>query len=127
VTLRRIVRRECAQRDLEQALGYYADRASGEVARHFLDAVEAAMRHIALHPESGSPRYADVVAHDGLRIWPVSGFPYLIFYFDCSDRIDVWRLLHAERDIPARLQERTQALDGKDNLRIDKPFSSRGE
>jgi toxin ParE1/3/4 len=34
------------------------------------------------------------------------GDPYLIFYIDRDDHVDVWRVLHAQRDIPARLRER---------------------
>lgn len=30
--------------------------------------------------------------------------PYLIFYMEQADHIDVWRVLHAERDIPAWIQ-----------------------
>jgi plasmid stabilization system protein ParE len=33
----------------------------------------------------------------------VSGFPYLVFYSEGSDEIDVWRVLHAERDLMAEL------------------------
>nr|MEA2799523.1 toxin ParE1/3/4 [Phenylobacterium sp.] len=32
-------------------------------------------------------------------------YPYLIFYVERDSHVDVWRLLHAERDIPAWLQE----------------------
>ena len=28
-------------------------------------------------------------------------FPYLIFYFERDDCVDVWRVLHGQRDIPA--------------------------
>lgn len=38
---------------------------------------------------------------DELRFWPVNGFPYLIFYVERDDRIEIWRVLHAQRDIPA--------------------------
>jgi toxin ParE1/3/4 len=28
-------------------------------------------------------------------------FPYLVFYLERADCIDVWRVLHAQRDIPS--------------------------
>lgn len=40
----------------------------------------------------------------GLRHWPVAGFLYLIFYRGHDTHIDVWRVLHGERDVPARLR-----------------------
>lgn len=47
-------------------------------------------------------------AHDldlpGLRFWPLTRFPYLVFYFKQSDCLDVWRVLHGRRDIPAWMQ-----------------------
>jgi toxin ParE1/3/4 len=35
----------------------------------------------------------------GLRSRSVGRFPYLIFYVEQPDHIDVWRILHARRDI----------------------------
>jgi toxin ParE1/3/4 len=32
-------------------------------------------------------------------------FPYLVFYSERSDAIEVWRVLHGRRDIPAWLAE----------------------
>ncbi|ENO88947.1 plasmid stabilization system [Thauera aminoaromatica S2] len=31
-------------------------------------------------------------------------YPYLVFYVERADHIDVWRVLHGERDIPAWMQ-----------------------
>lgn len=39
----------------------------------------------------------------GLRSRSIARFPFLIFYMERDDHIDVWRVLHAQRDIPARL------------------------
>jgi toxin ParE1/3/4 len=32
-------------------------------------------------------------------------YPYLAFYVERDDHIDVWRVLHTQRDIPTRMQE----------------------
>ncbi len=48
----------------------------------------------------------------GLRCWPVKRYPYLVFYVERDDHIDVWRVLHGQRDIPAWLRE-----SGCDNIR----------
>ncbi len=57
------------------------------------------------HPASGSPRYARELDLPGLRSWVVSGFPYLVFCVERGADIDVWRVLHTARHIPACLQE----------------------
>jgi toxin ParE1/3/4 len=35
----------------------------------------------------------------------LSRYPYLVFYLERPDRIDVWRVLHGERDTPAWMHE----------------------
>jgi toxin ParE1/3/4 len=40
-----------------------------------------------------------------LRSWRIKGFPCVIFYFECDDRVDMWRVLHGRRDIPSWLQD----------------------
>jgi toxin ParE1/3/4 len=40
-----------------------------------------------------------------LRFWGCKRFPYLVFYFESKDQIDVWRVLHDGRDIPAWLRD----------------------
>ena len=31
--------------------------------------------------------------------------PHLVFYVECPDHIDVWRMLHGRRDIPAWMHD----------------------
>ena len=57
------------------------------------------------HPAGGSPRYAREPDLPGLRSWVVRGFPYLVFYAERAADINVWRILHGARDIPAWLRE----------------------
>ena len=98
-----VVLREAAARDVEEALTHYEQEAGATIARSFITALERAFLHIALHPASGSPRYATELGLPGVRSWPVDRFPYLVFYVQRQGSIDVWRLLHAQRDIPAWL------------------------
>ena len=60
---------------------------------------------LAQHPTIGSPRYAFELRLEGLRAWPLRKYPYLVFYVEREDHLDVWRVLHAQRDIPAWVQE----------------------
>jgi toxin ParE1/3/4 len=37
-------------------------------------------------------------------MWPLKRYPYLVFYVERDDHIDVWRILHGECHIPAWLR-----------------------
>jgi toxin ParE1/3/4 len=100
-----IVPRVSAERDIDEAADYYTDEAGEDVARGFVEAVQAAYRAIGEHPGTGSPRYADLLGIPGLRTRKLGRFPFLVFYIEHEDHIDVWRVLHARRDIPASLGE----------------------
>jgi len=76
-----------------------------QAALGFIEALEQAYAHIGRHPASGSPRYAHELNLPGLRFRPLSRYPHLVFYLERADRIDVWRVLHGQRDIPAWMQE----------------------
>lgn len=97
--------RELAHRDVEVALEYYLREAGSDVAGGFIEALRRAYEAIAEHPAAGSPRYAHELALPGLRSRGLMRYPYLVFYMERDDHIDVWRVLHARRDIPARMQE----------------------
>jgi toxin ParE1/3/4 len=40
-----------------------------------------------------------------LRFWALTRFPYLVFYFEHEDCVDVWRVLQGQRDIAAWMNE----------------------
>lgn len=96
--------RAVAQQDVFDAIDYYLAEASERVALDFVDAVESAYRHIARAASTGSSRYAHELNLPGLRSWPLSQFPYRVFFFEHPGQIDVWRLLHTARDIPTWMQ-----------------------
>jgi len=100
-----VVPRELAARDVNQAIDHYLREEAEAAALGFVDALEAAYAHIGRHPATGSPRYGHELDLAGLRSWPLTRYPYLVFYLERSDCIDVWRVLHAQRDIPAWLNE----------------------
>jgi toxin ParE1/3/4 len=96
-----VILRERARRDIDEAVDHYLAEAGERVALGFIDALERAFRHIARHPATGSPRYGHELDLPGLRSWPLKRYPYLIFYVERDDHVDVWRVLHGQRDIPA--------------------------
>jgi toxin ParE1/3/4 len=97
--------REQARLDVEQAGTYYAAEAGVGVGLGFINAVEHAYRAIALHPSAGSLRYAYELNLPGLRVWQLRHYPYLVFYMDREQYVDVWRVLHANSDVPGWMQE----------------------
>lgn len=97
--------RAAAKRDAERIVSDYVDQAGVDVALRFVDALEDAYRFIANNPGAGSPRYGLMLDIPGLRSWRVRGFPHLIYYVERADVLDVWRILHGSRDVPATLAD----------------------
>lgn len=93
--------RERAKRDVDEAIEHYLAESGQAVALAFIDALNDTFRHISEQPESGSPRYAHELDIPGLRFRSTGRFPYLVFYAEKKAELDVWRVLHAARDIPA--------------------------
>lgn len=100
-----VVARQQAVDDVAQALDFYLADGAGTAAAGFVDALERAYAHIGRHPASGSPRLGHELNLPGLRAWPLKRYPYLVFYVERDDHVDVWRVLHGQRDLPARMRE----------------------
>jgi toxin ParE1/3/4 len=100
-----VVPREQARRDVEDAVAHYLAESTETAALGCIDALEIAYRHIGRHPDTGSPRYAHELNLPDLRSWPLTRYPNLVFYVEHPDHVDVWRVLHGQRDIPACMQE----------------------
>lgn len=96
-----------AEREIRQTTAHYRVEGGDPLALRWAEAVSAALRHISAHPQTGSVRYAMQLNLAGLRFWPVKKFPYLVFYIEGDSQIDIWRILHAQRDIPAWMGEGT--------------------
>ena len=95
--------RQLAADDIDAALSYYRQEAGESLATRFVDALEAELSRLSRHPLLGSLRYSYELDIPELRSWPLPAFPYIVFYTDRADFVDVWRVLHARRDIPAWL------------------------
>lgn len=101
--MKRIVPREAAERDVDAAVDHYTIEAGEDIARRFVESLRAAYGAIGERPRMGSPRYAVPMKFRGLRSRRLRRFPYMVFYFERDDHIDIWRILHAQRDIAAVL------------------------
>jgi toxin ParE1/3/4 len=109
-----IVPREMALRDTDDAVTYYLGEHAEAAALGFINGLEEAYAHICKYPATGSPRYAHELNLPGLRFWPLNKYPYLVFYVELTQHIDVWRVLHGERDIPVLMQQNTESLTASD-------------
>ena len=105
MTSKPAVLREIARRDVDGAIDSYLGEAGEAVVLRFIDALQAAISAIGRHPGAGSPRYAQELDLPGLRSRLLRRFPYVVFYVERDRQVDVWRVLHAKRDIPARFEE----------------------
>lgn len=97
--------RSQADRDVEHAIEYYLEQGATDAALSFIDALEAAYDQIGRHPAAGSPRYDHELNLPGLRFLPLHGFPHIVFYIELADHVDVWRVLHGQREIPSWMVE----------------------
>ena len=100
-----LIPRALARQDVEDAVSYYLNEEAEQAALGFIDALEQAYSHIGRHHVTGSLRYAHELNLPSLRSWPLKRYPYMVFYVERDDHIDVWRVLHGLRDIPAWLRE----------------------
>ncbi|MGR4865338.1 type II toxin-antitoxin system RelE/ParE family toxin [Caulobacter sp. LARHSG274] len=101
MTAKPVIPRAAAERDVEDALAYYLNQGARQAALGFIDALERAYGRIGAKPASGSPRYAYELNLPGLRSWPMRRYPYVVFYVERDDHVDVWRVLHGQSGIPA--------------------------
>ncbi len=102
---KRLVRRRLAEDDIDAALVYYLNEAGPEIAADFVAQLEKLIASISIQPKLGSQRYAQVVMISGMRYREIKRFPYLVFYVEKENRIEVVRVLHSSRDITSLVNE----------------------
>jgi len=105
VKVKPVVPRERAIQDVDEAVVYYLKEGATSLALDFIDALEESYTHIGRYPGTGSPRFGHELDLPGLRAWALSRYPYLVFYIEQPDHIDVWRVLDGRRDIPAWMRD----------------------
>ena len=97
------IRSVSADADIQAALEFYIAEAP-HVAEEFVSALEKAVAQIQRQPGIGSPRYAHELGIPMLRHWSLGRFPYLVFYIEHDDHLDLIRVVHMSRDVPATLR-----------------------
>jgi toxin ParE1/3/4 len=100
-----LVLRARARLDVAQAVEHYQAEQAFTAARGLIAELQRAARQISRYAATGSTRHAHELDLPGLRSWRLKRFPYIVFYVERTDHIDVWRVLHERRDLAARLGE----------------------
>lgn len=104
MTPKPVVPRAAARADVDAAVDHYVAEAGPEVALGFIDALERTYSAIGEAPAIGSPRWAHELNLPGLLSRRVKDYPWLVFYVEAEASVDVWRVLHAKRDIPVWME-----------------------
>jgi toxin ParE1/3/4 len=97
----RITRRPAARFDVLEAAAYIAKDNVGAALR-FADAVRETEELLAATPGTGTPRDLAWPELAGMRSHSVKDFrKYIIFYITGEGGIEIVRVLHGARDLPA--------------------------
>lgn len=104
--------RPAADADLDVAIAIaYLREKRPQSAGDLLDAFEQAIALLQEFPKTGSPRMGQWLNLPALRSLPLDGFPYLVFYVERDHHVEIVRLLHTSRDLPAILLNDPPPLD----------------
>jgi toxin ParE1/3/4 len=76
-----------------------------EAADRFLAAAEAAFEKLAVMPRIGHCWRSEEPRIDAVRVWPMPGWKYVVFYRPTDTGIDVIRVLHGAQDVTAVIAE----------------------
>jgi len=90
------------------AFGYfqYIQEHNPAAALRFLEAIDATVQGLALHPLKGRPRKFRSADLKGIRSWRVDRFEnYLIFYRIARTRLEILRIKHGAMEFPRALRE----------------------
>lgn len=98
----RITKTPRALEDLAENFAFIA-RDNPDAAERFMTAAQQTFIQIADMPKIGVAFAALTPVAFGLRSFRISGFPYLVFYRINPEAINIVRVLHVARDIPAAL------------------------
>jgi toxin ParE1/3/4 len=81
------------------------DQDSPRSAERFLKNVESAINQLCRRPALGAPSKWKNPFLQGLRSWPVEGFPAVrIYYLVSANTLRVVRVLHGKRDVRSILE-----------------------
>ena len=92
-----ILRPQAAQ-DRRDEVRFYRKEAGAKVALKLVDALEEALRVLALNSAIGSPTMGQMLALTGMRTWRIESFPLSFWYFERAEYLDIARLVGHRQD-----------------------------
>jgi len=92
-----LLRPQAAQ-DRRDEVRFYRKEAGANGALKRLDALEEALRLLALNPAIESPAMGQTLALPGLRTGRINGFPPSYWYFEREAQLDIARLVSHRQD-----------------------------
>lgn len=99
--MKTVVFNPMAQEDLKEIVAHIATDnpvAASNVRNDILDTAESLGHHpgLGIRPRFSAPRFV------GIRFLPASQYhPYLLFYRELPDEVEILRVLHGARNLPA--------------------------
>ncbi len=98
MTTRRFFILEEADREIDEQVAYYAEKAGAALAERFYSSLKSTFASLAESPARGRFVGSKHSALAGIRVWLVHGFSVLVYYREVEDGIEVVHVLHGARD-----------------------------
>ena len=89
--------------DVRGQIRFFSTTASRDIAIRFVDAFEGALDRLRDFPRQGAPWPTDNPELQGIRRLLMTTFRIWIFYRETDSHIEIVRVLHGSRDLPALL------------------------
>ena len=89
---------EAADREIDAQVAYYAEQGGAALAERFYAALKSTFQSLVENPGHGRRFESSHAALAGVRIWLVHGFPFLVYYREVDDGIEILHVLHGARD-----------------------------
>ena len=89
---------ESADREIDAQVAYYAEHAGATVAERFYAALKATFQSLLQNPGHGRRFESMHAVLAGVRVWLVHGFPFLVYYREIDEGIEIIHVLHGARD-----------------------------
>lgn len=103
MSARALCLRPAGAEDVRAVVAHYRADSGLGIALAFADQLQRLLVGIAAGAEAGSPALGHVLDLPGLRHWRVPRFPQVVVGLVRPDEVDVLRVLHGRRDLPAGL------------------------
>lgn len=94
-----------AQTDVDEEAAYYQTTAGLDTATRFLEDLRHTFERLLEFPHLGTPWPTTRRELLGLRRRVLSQFPYSVFSLPSEQAVEIVRVLHNSRDLPAALED----------------------